>query len=67
MADVFEELANESNGLVYYDKLQERLIATGRFDALEAVFMIKHMENIGEIEHTEQYHIYRIRTAASPE
>jgi hypothetical protein len=30
LADVFEELANDSNGLVYYDKLQERLIATGR-------------------------------------
>jgi len=23
---VFEELSNEGNGLVYYDKLQERLV-----------------------------------------
>jgi hypothetical protein len=25
---VFEELSNEGNGLVYYDKLQERLVFT---------------------------------------
>jgi hypothetical protein len=63
---VFNDLANDNNGLVCYDKLQERLIATGKFDAGEAVLMIEHMEKIGEIDHTEQYHMYRIRTAASP-
>jgi hypothetical protein len=56
---VFDDLANDNNGSVYYDKLQERLISTGKFDAGEAVLMIEHMENIGEIDHTEQYHMYR--------
>jgi DNA-binding transcriptional ArsR family regulator len=56
---VFVDLAKDNNGLVYYAKLQDRLISTGKFDAGEAVLMIEHMEKIGEIEHTEQYHIYR--------
>jgi hypothetical protein len=63
---VFKELAKDDNGLVHYDKLQERLISTGKFYAGEAVLMIEHMEKIGEIEHTEQYHVYKRRMAASP-
>jgi hypothetical protein len=46
---VFKELAKDDNGLVHYDKLQERLISTGKFYAGEAVLMIEHMEKIGEI------------------
>ena len=42
--DTFKELASDNVGLVYYDNLQERLIATGKFDAGEAVLMIEHME-----------------------
>jgi hypothetical protein len=64
--DLFKELAKDNNGLVYYDKLQERLIATGKFDAGKAVLMIDHMEKTGKIEHTEQYHMYRRKMAASP-
>jgi hypothetical protein len=56
---VFKELA--SNGLVDYDKLQQRLVSTGKFFVGEAVLMIEHMEKIGEIEHTEHYHVYRRR------
>ena len=43
-----------------YDKLQERLISTGKFYAGEAVLMIEHMEKIGRIEKTEQYNVYII-------
>jgi hypothetical protein len=43
---VFKELSNGNNGLVSYDKLQERLISTGKFYAGEAVLMIEHMEKI---------------------
>jgi hypothetical protein len=43
-----------------YDKLQERLISTGKFYAGEAVLMIEHMEKIGRIEKTEQYNVYKI-------
>jgi hypothetical protein len=57
---LFKELSNENNGLVSYDKLQERLVSTGKF-AGEAVLMIEYMEKIGEIEQTEQYHVYRRR------
>jgi hypothetical protein len=64
---VFEELSNEGNGLVYYDKLQDRLVSTGKFFVGEAVLMIEQMEKIGEIEQTEHYHVYRRRIAASPE
>jgi hypothetical protein len=63
---VFEELSNDYNELVSYDKLQERLISTGKFYAGQAVLMIEHMEKIGEIEQTGDYHVYRRRTA-SPE
>jgi hypothetical protein len=60
---IFKELSkndNNNNGLVSYDKLQERLIATGKFYSGEAVLMIEHMEESGKIEQTEQYHVYRI-------
>ena len=41
----FKELSkNDNNALVSYDKLQERLISTGKFYAGEAVLMIEHME-----------------------
>jgi hypothetical protein len=63
----FEELSNDNNGLVGYDKLQERLVSTGRFFVGEAVLMIEHMEEIGKIEETEDYHVYRRRMADSPE
>ena len=48
------------NGLVSYDRLQERLISTGKFYAGEAVLMIEHMEKTGKIQKTEQYNVYRI-------
>jgi hypothetical protein len=57
---VFKELSNNNNGLVSYDKLQERLISTGKFYAGEAVLMIEHMEKTGKIEKTEDYNVYRI-------
>jgi hypothetical protein len=64
---LFKELANDNNGLVQYDNIQERLIATGKFYAGEAVLMIEHMEKIGEIEQTERYNVYKRRmSAASP-
>jgi hypothetical protein len=62
---LFKDLAKDNNGLVHYDKLQEGLISTGKFDAGEAVLMIEHMEKFGEIQQTDQYRIYR-RRAASP-
>jgi hypothetical protein len=64
---IFKDLSNQGNGLVYYDKLQERLVSTGRFFVGEAVLMIEYMEKIGEIERTEYYHVYRRRINASPE
>jgi hypothetical protein len=64
--DVFKDLAKDNNGLVHYDKLQDRLVSTGKFDAGEAVLMIEHMEKIGEIKQTEQYHVYKTRMTASP-
>ncbi|MFL6413967.1 MAG: helix-turn-helix domain-containing protein [Nitrososphaeraceae archaeon] len=60
-SQVFEDLAEDNNGLVNYDKLQERLVSTGKFFVGEAVLMIEHMEKIGEIEQTEKYHVYRRR------
>jgi hypothetical protein len=57
----FKELSkNGNNGLVSYDKLQERLISTGKFYAGEAVLMIEHMEKIGIIEKTGDYNVYKI-------
>ena len=65
---VFREIANANNGLVYYDKLQERLVSTGKFFVGDAVLMIEYVEKIGKIEQTEQYHVYRRKIAAySPE
>jgi hypothetical protein len=58
---VFKELANENdNGLVSCDKLQERLIATGKLDAGGSVLMIEHMIKTGKIEKTRDYNVYRI-------
>jgi hypothetical protein len=61
---VIEELS--SNGLVDYDKLQQRLVSTGQFFVGEAVLMIEHMEKIGKIEKTGDYNIYRRKKSASP-
>ena len=54
---VFKELSN-NNGSATYDRLQERLISTGKY--AKAVLMTEHMEKIGKIEKTEQYNAYRI-------
>jgi hypothetical protein len=62
---VFKELANTNNGLVTYDKLQERLIATGKLDPGGSVLMIEHMERTGKIEKTEQWHVYRIGNSST--
>jgi DNA-binding transcriptional ArsR family regulator len=62
---VFEELSAEGKGLVYYDKLQDRLVSTGKFFVGDAVLMIEYMEKIGEMEQTDQYHMYRRKIAAS--
>jgi hypothetical protein len=61
---VFKELSDKGNELVEHDKLQERLISTGKFYASEAFMMIEHMEKIGKIEQTGgSYHVY---TMAAP-
>jgi hypothetical protein len=62
-----KSLSNDNNGLVDYDKLHGRLLSTGKFFAGEAVLMIEHMEKIGKIEQTENYHVYIRRRSASPE
>jgi hypothetical protein len=62
----FEDLAKNNSGLVSYDKLQERLIATGKLDVGESVLMIEYMEKIGEIQQTEQYHVYRRKISGFP-
>jgi hypothetical protein len=54
---IFSELPKNNNGLVAYDKLQERLISIGKLDAGESVLMIEHMEKTGNIEKTENYNI----------
>jgi hypothetical protein len=56
---VFKDLSKNNNGLVAYDKLQERLISTGKFYAGEAVLMIEHMVKTGKIEKTENYNVYK--------
>jgi hypothetical protein len=63
----FEELSNDGNGLVDYEKLQERLLSTGKFYAGDAVLIIEHMEKTAKIEQTGDYHVYRRRKPASPE
>jgi hypothetical protein len=57
---VFKDLSDKGNGLVSYDKLQERLISTGKFYASESVMMIEYMEKSGKIEQTGGYHVYRM-------
>jgi hypothetical protein len=61
-----KELLNDGNELVSYDKLQERLISTGKFYAGEAVLMIEDMVKSGKIEQTEEYNVYRRRKPDSP-
>jgi hypothetical protein len=56
----FKELSKNNNGLVAYDKLQERLISTGKLDAGESVLMIDHMVKTGKIEKAGDYNIYKI-------
>jgi hypothetical protein len=58
-------IKDDNNALVSYDKLQERLISTGKFYAGEAVLMIEHMEKIGKIEKTGDYNVYRIGKSAT--
>ena len=43
-----------------YDRLQERLISTGKLDAGESVLMIEHMGKTGKIEKTGDYNVYRM-------
>jgi hypothetical protein len=62
---VFKELANQHNGLVTYDLLQGGLISTERLDAGGSVLMIEHILKTGKIEHTEHYHVYGIKMAAT--
>jgi hypothetical protein len=57
---VFNDLSKNNNGLVAYDKLQERLISIGKLDAGASVLMIEHMEKTGKIEKTGDYNIYKI-------
>ena len=57
---IFEELANSCNGLVAYDKLQERLISTGKCFAGDAVLMIEYMMKSGKIEQIGSYLVYRM-------
>jgi hypothetical protein len=57
---IFKELSKDNNGLVAYDKLQERLISTGNLDAGESVLMIEHMEKTGKIEKAGDYNVYKI-------
>jgi hypothetical protein len=45
---VFKELSNDNNGLVDYDKLQQRLVSTGKFFVGDAVLMIEHTEKSGK-------------------
>lgn len=52
------------DGLVEYDKLQERLVATGQFYVGEAILMIEHMEKLGRIEKAERYNVYRMKESA---
>jgi hypothetical protein len=42
------------------------LVSTGQFFVGDAVLMIEHIEKIGKIEQTGDYHIYRIKESASP-
>ena len=55
---VFEELSDNGIEVVDHDKLQQRLISTGKFYASDAFMMIEHMEKSGKIEQTGDYHVY---------
>ena len=57
---VFWAFLMTSDGLVAYDKLQERLMSTEKLDAGGSVLMIEHMEKTGKIEKTGDYNIYKI-------
>jgi hypothetical protein len=50
---VYKELLDKGNGVVEHDKLQERLISTGKFFASDAFMMIEYIEQTGKIEQTE--------------
>ena len=63
----FDDLSKNNNGLVAYDKLQERLISTGKLDAGESVLMIEHMVKTGKIEKAGDYNIYKIEKAVTTE
>jgi hypothetical protein len=43
---VFNDISKNNDGLVAYDKLQERLISSGKLDAGQSVLMIEHMEKL---------------------
>jgi hypothetical protein len=62
----FNDLSkNNNHGLVAYDKLQERLITTGKLDAGASVLMIEHTEKNWK---TGDYNVYKIgRLAATRE
>ena len=62
---VIKDLSKNNNGLVAYDKLQERLISTGKFDPGGSVLLIEHMEKSGKIEKTGDYNIYKIGNPAT--
>jgi hypothetical protein len=54
----FKDLSKDNEDrLVAYDKLQERLISTGKIDAGESVLMIEYMVKTGKIVKTENYNI----------
>jgi hypothetical protein len=57
---VFNDQPKNNDGLVAYDKLQERLISTGKLDAGTSVLMIDHIEKDGKIEKSGDYNVYKI-------
>ena len=44
----------------------KRLISTGKFYVAEAVLMIEYVEEIGKIEQTGDYHVYRLKKPVAP-
>ena len=54
---VFNDLSKNND---FYDKLQERLISTGKLDAGTSVLMIDHIEKDGKIEKSGDYNVYKI-------
>jgi hypothetical protein len=57
---IFDNFQIETNQINSYDKLQDRLISTGKLDAGGSVLMIEHMERTGKIKKTKEYNAYRI-------